>query len=101
MRCANLIVGRVRLLAVGKATPILSGALMLIALRYGTKKTCEIKLLARGAAGGIERLIQGGPATRLTNAENHQKEHGQENGAAEVLLHEESSEGNKLFRCEV
>ena len=75
---------------------------MLIALRCSTEETFKVELLTGGEAGGIEfRLIQCGPGTRLTNANNHQKQHGQENRAAEVLLHEEPSEGSKLFRCEV
>ena len=75
---------------------------MLITLRCSSEETFKIALLTCGEACGIEfGLIKGGPATRLTNANHHQKQHGQENGAAEVLLHEESSESSKLSRCEV
>lgn len=82
------------------AAAVFSRALVLIALRYCAGKTREVERLTGGAACGIEfRLIQGGPATRLTSANNHQTQYGQENRDAEVLLHEESSEGSNCLNA--
>ena len=59
-------------LAMRDAAPVFSSTLVLIALPYHAKKTLLIELLASGEAGRIEfRLVQSGPASWLTHANNH------------------------------
>ena len=92
MSCVVRIQIGENLLAVRYAVAVFSSALVLIALCYCAGKTEEIELLTGAEACRIEcRFIQGGPASRLSNAKNHQNQHGHENGAAEVFLHEGTS----------
>lgn len=84
------------------AAAVFSRALVLIALLCRAEKTFKVELLTGGEASRIEfRLIQGGPATWLTNANNHQKQRGHEDKAAEVILHEEILRERSFFGSEV
>jgi hypothetical protein len=77
------------LLAVGDARTILRQTFPLLALTSGTRKTFEMKLLAKGQASGVEgRLIQSSRAAWLAKSDGHEYENSDKDRATDTLFHE-------------